>query len=149
MPTVKRYKDLNTDLEAVYHDIKYELQTGKELNVVKEQDGTVNGVPFKSIFAVRESVPKALTGTLREVTVTITGVADDWLLEVHTGAWFNNMITPATGGLIVAGPLGGLAASGTAAVYAVKFDRDLKNRIKEIVKKHSRKPYTDDKVETF
>ena len=149
MPYVKRYKDLNTDLEAVYGDIKYELQTGKGLNVVKEQDGTLNGVPFKSIFAVRESVPKALIGTLREVTVTITGVPEDWLLEVHTGAWFNNMITPATGGLIVAGPLGGLAASGTAAVYAIKFERNLKNRIKEIVKKHSKKPYTEDKVETF
>jgi len=149
MPYVKRYKDLNTDLDAVYDDIKYELQTGKELNVVKEQDGTVNGVPFRSIFAVRESVPKVLTGTLREATVTITGVADDWLLEVHTGAWFNNLITPATGGLIVAGPLGGLAASGTAAVYAVKFERDLKNRIKEVVRKHSKKPYSEDKVETF
>lgn len=149
MPYVKRYKDLNTDLDAVYNDIKYELQTGKELNVVKEQDGTVNGVPFRSIFAVRESVPKVLTGTLREATVTITGVADDWLLEVHTGAWFNNLITPATGGLIVAGPLGGLAASGTAAVYAVKFERDLKNRIKEVVRKHSKKPYSEDKVETF
>jgi hypothetical protein len=149
MPFVKRYRDLGTDLEAVYDDIKYELQTGKELNIVKEQDGTVNGVPFKSIFAVRESVPKALTGTLREATVTMTGVADDWLLEVHTGAWFNNMITPATGGLIVAGPLGGIAASGTAVIYAVKFERDIKNRIKEIVKKHSKKPYTEDKVETF
>ena len=83
MPYVKRYKDLNTDLKAVYDDIKHELQTGKELNVVKEQDGTINSVPFKSIFAVRESVPKALTGTLREVTVTITGVPEDWLLEVH------------------------------------------------------------------
>jgi len=98
MPYVKRYKDLNTDLDAVYDDIKYEIQTGKELNVVKEQDGTVNGVPFKSIFAVRESVPKALIGTLREVTVTITGVSEDWLLEVHTGAWLSNMITPGTGG---------------------------------------------------
>ena len=106
MPYVKRYKDLKTDLEAVYDDIKYELQTGNGLNVVKEQDGTVNGVPFKSIFAVRESVPKALTGTLREVTVTITGVADEWLLEVHTGAWFSNMITPGTGGLIIAGNIG-------------------------------------------
>ncbi len=149
MPYVNRYKDLNTDLEAVYGDIKHELQTGKGLNVVKEQDGTVNGVPFKSIFAVRESVPKALIGTLREVTVTITGVPDDWLLEVHTGAWLSNMITPGTGGLIVAGPLGGVAASGTATVYAIKFERDLKNRIKEIVKKHSEKPYTEDKVETF
>ena len=149
MPYVKRYKDLNTDLKAVYDDIKHELQTGKELNVVKEQDGTINGVPFKSIFAVRESVPKALTGTLREVTVTITGVPEDWLLEVHTGAWLSNMITPVTGGLIIAGPLGGLAASGTAAVYAVKFERDLKKRIKEIVKKRSKKPYTEDRVETF
>jgi hypothetical protein len=149
MPYVKRYKDLSTDLIAVYDEVKYELQTGKGLNVVKEQDGTVNGVPFKSIFAVRESVPKALTGTLREVTVTITGEADDWLLEVHTGAWFSNMIAPGTGGLIIDGPLGGVAASGTATVYAVKLERDLKNRIKEIVKKHSRKPYTEDKVETF
>ncbi|MBN2336169.1 hypothetical protein JXL21_11465 [Candidatus Bathyarchaeota archaeon] len=146
---MKRYKDLSTDLNAVYDDIKYELQTGKELNVVKEQEGTVNGIAFKSIFAVRESVPKALLGTLREVTVTLTGGSDDWMLEVHTGAWFSNMVMPGTGGLLIAGPIGGIAASGTATIYAVKFERDLKNKVKDIVKKHSKKPYTEDKVETF
>lgn len=33
MPFVRRYKDMNTDLKALYKDISKELQNEKELNI--------------------------------------------------------------------------------------------------------------------
>jgi hypothetical protein len=85
MPFVRRYKDMNTDLDALYKDVVKELQNEKELNIGKELKGDVNGVPFISVTANRASIPKMVTGTLREVTVTITGEKNDYLIEMHTG----------------------------------------------------------------
>nr|NIN53767.1 hypothetical protein [Nitrososphaeria archaeon] len=111
--------------------------------------GEVNDVPFMSVTAQRASVPKALTGTLREVTVTISGKPNDYLIEMHTGAWLSNMIVPGTGALLIAGPVGGVAVAGTTALFAVNYQRKFKNRLKELIKKHSKKPYSEDKIETF
>ncbi len=149
MPFVRRYKDLGTNLDNLYQDIIKELQQEKDLEIAKENDGVINGVSFKSVTAVRGSLPRAVTGTLREVTVTIAGVPEDWLLELHTGSWFGNMILPGTGGFLIAGPIGSAAAAGTTTVMAAQYGRKLKNQIKELVKKNSGKPYTAEKVETF
>ena len=149
MPFSRRYSDLNTDLDGLYQDIKKELQQDKDLTVANETEGVINGVPFKAISAVRASLPRAITGTLREVTVTIAGHPDEWLLEMHTGAWFGNMILPGAGGFLVAGPFGAAATVGGTVVLAAEYGRKLKNRIKELVKKHSKEKYTEEKVETF
>jgi hypothetical protein len=149
MPFVRRYRDMGTNLDALYGDIKNILQQDKDLVVVTENTGVINDVPFRSMTAVRASLPRALTGTLREVTVTIAGEPNDWMLELHTGAWFGNMILPGTGGFLVAGPFGAAATAGTTAVFAVDYRRKLKNAIKDLVKKNSGKPYTADKIETF
>ena len=149
MPFVRRYHDLNTNLDALYKDIKKELQNTKELNIASELSVDVNGVPFKSVIASRISIPRVFLGGLREVTVSITGKPEDYLIELHAGAWFNNIVMPGTGGMPIAGPLGCLAAAGTTGLYAVTYQRTLKNKIKELVKKHSKKEYTADKVETF
>jgi hypothetical protein len=149
MPFVRRYQGLNTDLKALYKDIKTELQNTKELNITGELEGEINGIPFNSVTATRASVPRVFLGGLREVTVTITGSSDDYLIEMHTGAWFSNMVVPGTGALLIAGPLGGIAVAGTTGLYAVNYQRTLKNKIKELVKKNSKKEYTADKVETF
>ena len=149
MVLTRRYKDLGTDLEALYKDIKAELQQEKDLSITAETKGNVNGVDFRAITATRASVPRAVTGTLREVTVTIAGEPDDWLLELHTGAWFGNMILPGAGGFLVAGPLGAAAGAGTSVLFAREYGRRLKNRIKNLVKKNSGKTYTETKVETF
>jgi hypothetical protein len=85
MPFVRKYKDLNTNLDGLYQDIQKELQQDKDLTVSNETEGVINGVPFKSISAVRASLPRAITGTLREVTVSVAGHPDEWLLEMHTG----------------------------------------------------------------
>jgi len=149
MVLTRRYKDLGTDLDALYKDIKKELQQNKDLSIISETRGNVNDVPFMSMIAMRATVPRAVTGTLREVTVTIAGVPDDWLLEVHTGAWFGNMIIPSTGGFLIAGPFGAVTGAGTSAVLAREYGRKLKNKIKELIKKNSGKAYSESKVETF
>ena len=149
MPFTRRYKDLSTNLDGLFKDISRELQEDKDLTIANETIGEVNGVPFKAVTAVRASLPRALTGTLREVTVTLAGTPDDWLLELHTGSWFGNMILPGTGGFLIAGPIGTAAAAGTIMVLAVEYGRKLKNRIKELVKKHSGKAYEEGKIETF
>ena len=149
MPFVRRYKDMNTDLNALYKDIASELQNEKELNIGQELKGDINGVPFMSVTANRTTIPKLITGTLREVTVTITGDRNDYLIEMHTGEWFNNLAMPYMGATILVGPLAGLAAAGTTGLMAANYGRKLKNRIKELVKKHSKEKYSEEKVETF
>jgi hypothetical protein len=149
MPFVRRYKDMDTSLKALYKDIVSELQNEKELNIGTELSGDVNNVPFMSVTAHRASMPKALTGTLREVTITISGKPNDYIIEMHTGAWLSNLIVPGTGAFLIAGPVGAVAAGGATALFAVNYQRKMKNRLKELIKKHSKKPYSDDKVETF
>ena len=149
MPFVRRYSDLNTNLDGLYQDIKKELQQDKDLTVSNETEGVINDVPFKAITAVRASLPRAITGTLREVTVTIAGHPDEWLLEMHTGTWFGNMILPGAGGFLVAGPFVAAATVGGTVVLAAEYGRKLKNKIKELVKKHSGKAYSESKIETF
>ena len=149
MVLTRRYKDLGTDLKGLYKDIKKELQQDKDLSIISETHGSINDVPFNSIIAARASVPRFITGTLREVSVTITGVPDDWLLEVHTGIWFGNLVLPSAGGFLIAGPVGAVAGAGTTMVFAREYGRKLKNRIKELVKKRSDKAYSEEKVETF
>ena len=149
MVLTRRYKDLETDLGTLYKDIKKELQQNKDLTIISETNGNINDVPFMSMTAVRSNIPRAITGTLREVSVTIAGVPDDWLLEVHTGSWFGNMVLPGASGFLIAGPIGAAAGAGTTVVFARQYARKLKNRIKELVKKNSDKEYLENKIETF
>ncbi len=146
MPFIRKYKNTNTDLKALYMDVKKELQSEKELNISNELNGDINGVPFMSITAHRVTLPKLITGTLREVTVTITGVKNDFLIEMHTGAWFSNLAMPGLGAAILAGPLAGLAVAGATGLYAGQYGRKLKGAIKSLVKKHSK---AQGEIETF
>jgi hypothetical protein len=81
MVFVRRYKDMDTNLLALYKEVVSELQNEKELNIGTELSGDLNGIPFMSVTAQRANLPKALTGTLREVTVTITGKPNDYLVD--------------------------------------------------------------------
>jgi hypothetical protein len=146
---LRRYKDLGTDLKKLFEDISYEIRKEPKLNIVSEMHGEVNGLPMMSIMASRSSIPKILVGTLREITVTITGVPDDFLIEMHVGEWLRNLVLPHTDSIILVGPLTGLAVAGSSRLLAVTFGREMKLKIKELVKKHSRSEYSDDKIETF
>jgi len=146
MPFIRKYKNTNTDLEALFKDVKKELQSEKELNISNELIGDINNVPFMSITAHRVTLPKLVTGTLREVTVTITGVKNDFFIEMHTGAWFSNIAMPYLAASVFVGPIAGLAAAGATGLYAGQYGRKLKNTIKALVKKHST---AEGEIETF
>ncbi|MFB6291697.1 MAG: hypothetical protein ABEJ25_08250 [Candidatus Bipolaricaulia bacterium] len=147
MAYVRRYKDLETDLGGLYKDLVQELSSNKELRIVNEMEGKSDGTPFKSVTAVRSSTPRAFVGGLREVTVSLTGEPNDFLLEAHTGAWMSNLALPGAGGFLIGGPIGSAAAAGASGLVAVKFQRDLTKKIKELVKKNSKKELTADKSE--
>lgn len=149
MPFVRRYKHLGTDLEKLYKDIIAEIIKEPKLNIVTEMKGEVNGVPMMSVTASRSNIPTMLVGTLREITFTITGTPDDYLIEMHVGEWLGNLILPHTDAILLIGPLTGLAAAGSSQLLAATYGREMKLKIKELVKKHSKSDYTDDKIETF
>lgn len=149
MTLVRRYKHLETDLEKLFTDIVAEIRKEPKLNIVSVMNGDVNGVPMMSVIASRTSIPKILVGTLREVTVTISGNPDDYLIEMHVGEWLRNLVVPNTNAILLVGPLTGLAAAGSHQLLAATYGRDLKLKIKELIKKHSKSEYTDEKIDTF
>jgi len=59
------------------------------------------------------------------------------------------MILPGAGGFLVAGPIGAAAGAGATMILASEYGRKLKNKIKELVKKHSGNAYSEEKVDTF
>ena len=87
MSKVQHYRGLNTNLEGLYQSIKAELQDQKDLEIVSEYKGELNGKPLRSIVAVNKSV-KVFAGSLREIHVSILGTPDDYAVEVASGAWF-------------------------------------------------------------
>ena len=68
---------------------------------------------------------------------------------MHIGEWLRSLILPHTDTILIVGPLTGLAAAGNAGLLAASYGRDLKQKIKELVKKNSDSEYTDEKIETF
>jgi len=144
MQFVKHYRDLNTDLNAVYDGMKKELQAQKDLDIVNELEGDNDGTAFKTIVAVRKNVPRAFVGALREVTFTITGGKNDYVIEVHTGSWFNNMIGPAAGGAlagsvvpVIGTAIGAAAGAGTSTLLGFNYQRTLQNEVRNLVEKNS------------
>ena len=87
MTLVRTYKHMGTNLEGLFDDIVKEISKEPQLNIVSEMHGEIKGVPMMSVTAFRSNTPKILVGTLREVNVTITGVPDNYLIEMHVGEW--------------------------------------------------------------
>jgi hypothetical protein len=146
---VRRYKNLDTELNKLFEDISNEIRKEPRLNIVSEMQGEINGLPMMSVIASRSSIPKILVGTLREITVTITGEPNDFLIEMHVGEWLKSLVLPHTDSIILVGPLTSLAVAGSSMLLAATFGREMKLKIKELVKKHSRSDYSDEKIETF
>lgn len=145
----RRYKKLNTDLNKLYDDILMELQSDKDLNIVSELKGEEEGRNIKSLTAVRQSIPRAMVGGLRDVTVTLSGDPNDFIIEAHTGSWFSNLAIPGAGGFLIAGPIGSAAAAGASGIYAAEYQRKLQKRIRELVKEHSKNKLSMENVEHF
>lgn len=149
MAYVRRYKDMDTNLDDLYKAVVTELSNTKEMNVVNELNGKANDKNFKSVTATRGSVPRIFVGGLREVTVTITGDPDDFIVEAHTGAWLSNLALPGAGGFLIAGPIGAGIGAGASGLVAVDYQRKLGKRIRDLVNQHSKKELTVDNIESF
>jgi len=149
MAYVRRYKDMDTNIDDLYKAVVTELSNTKEMNVVNELKGKANDKNFKSVTATRESVPRIFIGGLREVTVTITGDPDDFIVEAHTGSWLSNLAFPGAGGFLIAGPIGAGVGAGASGLVAVDYQRKLGKRIRDLVNQNSKKELTVDNIESF
>jgi len=149
MVKVRRYKDTGTDLQALYKGVKDFLQGTKDLNIVNEISGKIDGKPFMSLSATKASTPRFLVGALREVTVSITGAPEDFLVEVHTGSWFSNIAMPGVAGILIGGPVGFAVGAGTPTIVAWDYERKLWKKVRELIEKNSNKKLELKKVEVY
>ena len=146
---VGHYRDLTTDIGQVYDGMLEELRTNKNLKIVNELNGNVKGRHFKTIIAVRNNIPRDFFGELREISFTITGSPDDYLIEVHTGSWFSNMMILGTGGAVIGSAssspgsmIGNTITEGTNTLLDFKFHRIILDRVKELITNNSKNPMT-------
>ena len=61
MVRIEHFTKLDTNIDDLYNSIKEELQKEKNLKIVSEIKGEMNGLPLRSITAVN----KSLVGTRR------------------------------------------------------------------------------------
>jgi len=145
---VQQYRGLNTNLDNQYNNINQVLEAQKELRIVSEYKGFLNGVPLRSIVAVNTS-PKVWAGSLREIHVSITGNPDDYAVEVASGAWFGSLVWPGAVGLLVGGPVGLAAGVAVGGIMAYEFEKHVWEKVLEVVKKESAVQPTIDSVSHY
>lgn len=145
---VEHYRGLGTDLEKLYQSIKQVIEDEKNLRIVSEYKGTLNGIPLRSIVALNKS-PKVLVGQLSEIHVSLTGNPDDYAVEVASSAWFGSLAWPGVMGLVVGGPVGLAAGATVGGIVAYEFERKVWKHIQETVKKVSQVQPTLESVDTY
>lgn len=148
MAKVQHYRGLNTNLDILYNNIKQELQNQKDLEIVSEYKGTLNFVPLRSIVAVNIST-KVWVGSLRGIHVSITGNPNDYAVEVASGAWFGSLVWTGAVGLVIGGPIGLAAGATVGGIMAYEFEKQIWNKILEVVKKESEKQPTLDSIDHY
>lgn len=102
-----------------------------------------------SLSATKASAPRFLVGALREVTVSITGAPEDFLVEGHTGSWFSNIAMPGVAGILIAGPIGFAVGAGTLTIMALDYERKVWKKVRELVEKNSKKHLELNNVEVY
>ena len=136
MSIVKRFKNMDSSLTDLYRDIVTEIKKEKELKITNKLEGkTKNGKSFLSVGAARVSPPTKVSGEIRELTITITGTSNDYVVEIHTGCWKTSSVQventfPPEETSKEFQPIFG--------VPAFRYRRDLIRRIDELVRKHSK-----------
>ena len=119
------------------------------MNIVNEIKGKIDGKPFMSLSATKASAPRVLVGALRELSVSITGSPEDFLVEVHTGSWFSNIAMPGVAGILIAGPIGFAVGAGTPTIMTWDYERKVWKKVRELVEKNSKKKLDLGKVEVY
>lgn len=150
MSPVRRYKDISTNIGSLFEDVLEELRREKELNVVNELEGTIKttGKLFKSITAVRTNIPDDIIGALRELSITITGDPNDFVIEIHTGGWSNNLLQPDTK-IEIERNLNEIRIDDLTCDFSVKYQINFIKRIEELIRKNSKKNLTINNIESF
>jgi hypothetical protein len=136
----QHYMGLNTNLENLYGSIKQTLKDEKDLQIVSEYKGTLNGIPLRGIVAVN---------SLSHISISLTGEPNDYAVEVGSNAWFGSLLFPGAVGFIVGGPIGRAGGMAVGGIVAYEFERRIWNKILEVVKKESQAQPTIDSVDHY
>jgi hypothetical protein len=107
----------------------------------------MNSVPLRSIVAVNKP-PKVWAGSLREIHVSITGNANDYAVEVASGAWFGSLLWTGAVGLIVGRPVGLAAGATVGGIMAYEFEKHIWKKIL-VVKSESENQPTVDSIDHY
>jgi len=148
MARVEHYKGLDTDNDILYNSIKQELEKEKNLKIVSEIKGEMNGKPLRSITAINRSLV-VLAGALREITISTIGDSQDFAVEVASGSWFESLLIPGVTGFIVGGPLGAVGGTTVGIVMAYQFERKIWKRISEAIDKASKNKISTENTEHY
>ncbi len=147
MSIVKRYKNMDSSLTDIFEDVLTEIEKEKELKIINKLKGeTKNGKPFLSVSATRVGVPTNIFGEVRELTITITGTSNDYVVETHVGCWKCGRtkvegISSAEESLKKPQPVFG--------VPAFSYGNDLVKRIDELVRKNSKGDLGSENIEVI
>jgi hypothetical protein len=148
MAKVEHYRGLDTDLEKLYQNIKQVIEDEKDLQIVSEYKGTLNGIPLRSIVAVNKSA-KVFVGQLSEIHVSITGNSYNYAVEVASNGWFGSLAWPGAVGLVIGGPVGLAAGATVGGIVAYEFERRMWKHVQGTVKKVSQVQPTLESVDTY
>ncbi len=148
MSKVQHYRGLNTNLEKLYLKIKQEIENEKNLQIISEYKGTMNGIPLRSVVALNKSV-KVFAGSLREIHVSIMGNSNDYAVEVASGSWFGSLLFPGAVGFLVGGPVGLVGGAAVGGIMAYEYEKNIWKKILQVVKEESQVQPTLDSIDHF
>ena len=92
---------------------------------------------------------KVFAGSLREIHILIQGAPDNYAVEVASGAWFGSILFPGAVGLIVGGPIGLAAGATFGGIMAYEYEKHMRKKILEIVKRESKVQPTVDSIDHY
>jgi hypothetical protein len=81
--------------------------------------------------------------------VSITGGPNDYAVEVASDAWFGSLVWTGAVGLVVGGPIGLAAGATVGGVMAYEFEKNIWNKILEVVKRESEVQPTVDSIDHY
>jgi hypothetical protein len=148
MARVEHFTGLDTNIDNLYTSIKEEIQTEKNLKIVSEIKGEMNGRPLRSMTAINRSVV-VLAGALREITISIIGDSNNFAVEVASGSWCESLLIPGATGFLVGGPIGAVGGTTVGLIMAYQFERKIWKKIREAINKESKRQPTADEIEHY
>jgi hypothetical protein len=148
MARVEHFTGLDTNIDNLYTSIKEEIQTEKNLKIVSEIKGEMNGRPLRSMTAINRSVV-VLAGALREITISIIGDSTNFAVEVASGSWCESLLIPGATGFLVGGPIGAVGGTTVGLIMAYQFERKIWKKIREAINKESKRQPTADEIEHY